>query len=268
MLTELATLRRDADLLCFAYRGHGGTVTRRTAEPHRLVRSGRRWYLAARDPDRAAWRTFRADRVTPRPPHGPRFGPREPPARDLAAYVSRGVSTRAYASHAVIRLPVPVEEAAERIAPTDGTLEAEGPDRCVLRTGAGGLDATVVHVRMPGFEFEVPEPAGLVDAIRTARDRLTRSVARSSQRDRGAGGPRPRRAAGRRVRHVGGSVGSCGGIACLPCPPVSVLVRGGETEWLPGHFTRPFSPGRSRPRRARGNCVRMPAKGVRNRPSA
>jgi predicted DNA-binding transcriptional regulator YafY len=86
---------------------------RRTVEPHRLVCGERRRYLVAWDVDRADWRTFRVDRIIPKPPHGPRFTPREPPADDLAAYVSQGVSTRAYASHAVVRPLVPVEEATE-----------------------------------------------------------------------------------------------------------------------------------------------------------
>ncbi len=36
----------------------------------------------------------------------------------------------------------------------------------------------VVHVMMTGFEFEVLEPAGLTERIRTARDRLTRALDR------------------------------------------------------------------------------------------
>ncbi|MFJ9965510.1 helix-turn-helix transcriptional regulator [Streptomyces avermitilis] len=179
VLTELANLCRDAERLRFQYRGHDGTPTRRTVEPHRLVCSERRWYLVAWDVDRDDWRTFRVDRITPRPPHGPRFAPRTPPADDLAAYVSRGVSTRAYASHAVVRLFVPIEEAAARVSPSAGTLEAETAGSCVLRTGAASLDVMVIHVMMMGFEFEVLEPAELTEAIRTARDRLARASARA-----------------------------------------------------------------------------------------
>lgn len=180
LLTELANLCRDAERLRFAYSDHDGTATRRTVEPHRLVCSERRWYLVAWDLDRDDWRTFRVDRITPKPPHGPRFTPRTPPAEDLAAYVSKGVSTRAYASHAVVRLLVPLEEAAERISPSAGQLEADGPDACVLRCDAASLDVMVIHVMMTGFEFEVLEPAELTEAIRTARDRLARSLARAA----------------------------------------------------------------------------------------
>ncbi|WP_443073274.1 helix-turn-helix transcriptional regulator [Streptomyces sp. NBC_01451] len=179
VLTELAHLCRDTELLRFEYRGHEGSVSRRTVEPHRLVCTERRWYLVAWDVDRADWRTFRADRITPKPPHGPRFAPRTPPADDLAAYVSRGVSTRAYASHAVVRLLVPCAEAAARISPSAGTLEPDGEEACLLRTGASNLDVMVIHVMLMGFEFEVLEPVELVDVIRTSRDRLSRAVERS-----------------------------------------------------------------------------------------
>ncbi|MFJ9246298.1 helix-turn-helix transcriptional regulator [Streptomyces sp. NPDC101776] len=178
VLTELAALCRDAERLRFAYESHDGAATRRTVEPHRLVCTERRWYLVAWDLDREDWRTFRVDRITPRPPHGPRFTPRPPPAEDLAAYVSKGVSTRAYATHAVVRLLVPLQEAAERISPSAGTLEADGPTTCLLRTGAPNLDVMVVHVVMTGFEFEVVEPVGLTERIRAARDRLSRALDR------------------------------------------------------------------------------------------
>ncbi|MEV0742344.1 YafY family protein [Streptomyces sp. NPDC050549] len=181
VLTELAALCRDAERLRFEYESHDGVPTRRTVEPHRLVCTERRWYLVAWDLDREDWRTFRVDRVTPRPPHGPRFTPREPPAEDLAAYVSKGVSTRAYASQAVVRLLVPLERAAERISPSSGTLEADGPDACLLRTGAPNLDVMVIHVVMTGFEFEVLEPVELTGAIRTARDRLSRALERAGR---------------------------------------------------------------------------------------
>ncbi|MDX2547245.1 YafY family protein [Streptomyces sp. WI04-05B] len=186
VLTELAHLCRDTERLRFEYRGHEGAVSRRTVEPHRLVCTERRWYLVAWDVDRADWRTFRVDRITPKPPHGPRFAPRTPPADDLAAYVSKGVSTRAYATHAVVRLLVPLVEAAARISPSAGTLEPDGEEACLLRTGAASLDVMVIHIMLMGFEFEVLEPAELVDAIRTSRDRLSRAVERSPRTESGS----------------------------------------------------------------------------------
>ncbi|MEU4614712.1 helix-turn-helix transcriptional regulator [Streptomyces umbrinus] len=184
VLTDLAAACRDSERLRFEYRDHGGSSTRRMVEPHRLVCTERRWYLVAWDVDRDDWRTFRADRVTPKPPHGPRFTPRQPPADDLAAYVSKGVSVRAYATHAVVRLLVPKEEAAQRISPSAGTLEAESDGSCILRTGAASLDVMVIHVMLMDVEFEVLEPVELVEAIRTARDRLTRTLERAAPEGR------------------------------------------------------------------------------------
>ncbi|MER6454843.1 YafY family protein [Streptomyces sp900105245] len=190
LLTELAHLCRDAERLRFDYESHEGTASRRTVEPHRLVCTERRWYLVAWDVDRADWRTFRVDRITTRPPHGPRFTPREPPAEDLAAYVSRGVSTGAYATHATVRLLVPLPEAAERVSPSAGTLEPEGEEMCLLRSGAASLDVMVVHITMLGLPFEVLEPAELTDAVRRMRDRLDEALARGAEDGpRAPGGP-------------------------------------------------------------------------------
>ncbi|AWZ06117.1 MULTISPECIES: YafY family protein [unclassified Streptomyces] len=176
VLTELAGVCRDAERLRFGYRDHGGAVTRRTVEPHRLVCTERRWYLVAWDLDRSDWRTFRADRIEPRPPHGPRFTPRPAPAEDLAAYVSQGIGQRAYAARAVVRLRVPAERAAQIIKGSDGVLEPLDEESCLLRTGAVNLDVLVIHIMLIGCEFEVVEPVGLTDRIRAARDLLSRSL--------------------------------------------------------------------------------------------
>ncbi|MEU8839384.1 YafY family protein [Streptomyces roseus] len=176
VLTELASACRDAERLRFDYRDHAGSVSRRAVEPHRLVCTERRWYLVAWDLDREDWRTFRADRIEPRPPHGPRFSPRPGPAEDLAAYVSRGVSQGVYAARAVLRLKVPAEAAAAIVGPSQGTLEPLDAESCLLRTGAVSLDVLVIHVMLLGCEFEVVEPPELADRIRAARDLLGRAV--------------------------------------------------------------------------------------------
>jgi len=180
VLTELANACRDSERLRFEYRDHGGSATRRTVEPHRLVCTERRWYLVAWDVERDAWRTFRADRIVPKPPHGPRFTPRTPPAEDLAAYVSQGVSTRAYPARAVVRLHTSAERAAEFVGPSDGVLEAVDDGRCLLRTGAANLDVLVIHVMLMGVDFEVVEPPELAERIRVLRDRLSRALVRES----------------------------------------------------------------------------------------
>jgi predicted DNA-binding transcriptional regulator YafY len=176
LLGELAHACRDSTRLRFDYTAHDGTLTRRTAEPHRLVRSSRRWYLVGWDVDREDWRTYRADRITLTPPHGPRFVPRPPPAEDLAQYVSRGVSTRAYAVRATVLLKASAAQAAARISPSAGVLEAVGADSCLLTTGAHSLDVMVMHLVLAGFDFEVREPPELTGRVREIRDRLSRAL--------------------------------------------------------------------------------------------
>ncbi|WKX69603.1 YafY family protein [Streptomyces sp. XD-27] len=176
VLTELASTCRDSERLRFEYRDHGGGTTRRTVEPHRLVCAQRRWYLVAWDVEREDWRTFRADRITPRPPHGPRFTPRRPPAEDLAAYVSEGVSTRAYTERATVLLKVSAEVAAEGVSPTAGVLEPVDERSCLLHTGAHSLDVMVIHIVLLGYDFEVREPAELTEHVRRIRDRLDRAL--------------------------------------------------------------------------------------------
>lgn len=176
VLTELATVCRDSERLRFGYRDHEGAATRRTVEPHRLVCTERRWYLVAWDLDREDWRTFRVDRIEPRPPHGPRFVPRPAPAEDLAAYVSQGVAQRAHAAQALVRLKMSAQEAARIIRPTDGALEPVDEHSCLLRTGAVNLDVLVIHIMLLRCEFEVVDPPELTERIRAARDLLGRAV--------------------------------------------------------------------------------------------
>src|SRR5579863_6968511 len=45
VLSAIATACRDHERLRFPYEGHDGAASRRLVEPHRLVHSGRRWYL-------------------------------------------------------------------------------------------------------------------------------------------------------------------------------------------------------------------------------
>src|SRR6266545_6447022 len=68
VLTTIAAAARDRHRLRFDYRTHDGSASIRSVEPHRLVHTGRRWYLLAWDTDRQDWRTFRVDRITLRTP--------------------------------------------------------------------------------------------------------------------------------------------------------------------------------------------------------
>jgi predicted DNA-binding transcriptional regulator YafY len=175
-LTAVAAACHDHHRLRFDYRSHDGTTSVRTAEPHRLVHTGRRWYLIGWDVERADWRTYRMDRLAPRVPTGPRFTPRAAPHFDLAAYLSHGVSTAVYRYQARITLHVPAEMAAEQILPTVGVIEAVDPQTCLLHTGSNSLDELAVYLGLFDLPFTVREPPELIARIRALATRLTDAV--------------------------------------------------------------------------------------------
>jgi predicted DNA-binding transcriptional regulator YafY len=175
VLVAVAAACGAREQLRFDYAGHDGTADVRRTEPHRLVHTGRRWYLVAWDLDRDDWRTFRVDRLRPRVPTGPRFTPRALP-EDLPRFVATGVSTRAYRYRARFTLHVPLDVAADRVAPTVGVLEPLDERSCTLRTGSDSLDELVVYVGLFGFPFQVHEPAELVEHVRALTARLAAAV--------------------------------------------------------------------------------------------
>ena len=175
VLAVIATASRDHERLRLKYRSHDGTPSTRIVEPHRLVHTGRRWYLVAWDLDRGDWRTFRVDRIERAPTTDRRFVPRDPPAKDMVAYVSRGVSAVRDRHQASIVLHAPLEEVSDRVPPAYGTLEALDANRCLLRTGSDWLAGLAVYVADIGVDFEVLEPPELIDQVRRLADRFGRA---------------------------------------------------------------------------------------------
>ena len=171
-LTVIAAACRDHHRLRFDYRSHDGTPTGRVTEPHRLVHTGRRWYLVGWDVDRADWRTYRVDRMALRVPTGPRFTPRPPPDADLVGYLAHGVSTAPYRYRARITLSAPAEVAADRVPATVGVVEAVDQQSCLLHVGSNSLDELALHVGLFGFRFQVHEPPELIAHLRELAARL------------------------------------------------------------------------------------------------
>jgi predicted DNA-binding transcriptional regulator YafY len=182
VLTMIAGACRDHERLRFDYRAHSGAASRRSVEPYRLVNDQRRWYLVAWDTDREAWRTFRADRIQPQAPAGPRFTPRAlPPDREIAAQVARGVGeatwryrarviVHAPAAHVRGRLPVPVE------------VESLGEDRCAFEPGSDDPEMLALHLGMLDADFAIVDAPELVDALRRLTGRYRRAIDASASR--------------------------------------------------------------------------------------
>jgi predicted DNA-binding transcriptional regulator YafY len=174
LLTLLAAACRRCLRLTFEYRDHAGASTTRTAEPHRLVSTGYRWYLVAFDSGADDWRTFRVDRISRAEASRGRFAPRKAP--DAAAFVAAQVSTAPYRYRARVLVRASASALAELVAPTVGVIEDLGKGECVLSTGSDSLDALAFHLAALGAEFEVQEPPELVEHMRLLADRLARAV--------------------------------------------------------------------------------------------
>ncbi|MBO0826643.1 MAG: YafY family transcriptional regulator [Streptosporangiales bacterium] len=176
LLTAVAAAVRDHVRLRFDYRSHGGETSRRLVEPLRLVHTGRRWYLVGWDVDRDDWRTYRVDRVEGTPSTRQRFTPREPPAADIAAYVSDAVANAPYRYHVTARLHAPAEAMAPRVSPTSAVLEAVDERTCLLRVGVPSLPLVPLYLAQLDVEFEVVDPPELVEHVRAVADRLRRAA--------------------------------------------------------------------------------------------
>lgn len=176
LLTAIAAAVRDRESLRFDYRAHGGAESRRAAEPHRLVSSGRRWYLVAWDTGRHDWRAFRVDRMRLRTPNGPRFTPREPPGGDLTKYVSQQISSAPYRYRGRFTVQAAAAAVATRMPPTVADVEPLSDSTCAIITGSNSLDDLAFWIAGLGVPFEVHEPPELVEHLQTIGTRFLRAV--------------------------------------------------------------------------------------------
>ncbi|MGI5272593.1 helix-turn-helix transcriptional regulator [Nonomuraea sp. CA-218870] len=175
-LSAIAAACRDHESLRFGYESGDGTSSERLVEPHRLVASGRRWYLVAFDPGRADWRVFRVDRLRLRTPNGPRFTPRRPPAEDLAAYISHKISSAPYRYRCRVTVRAPAQAVAARMGPSVAVVEPLDAESCLLTSGANSLDELAFWMVSLGMAFEVHEPPELAAHLRVLARRLTEAA--------------------------------------------------------------------------------------------
>jgi predicted DNA-binding transcriptional regulator YafY len=180
VLAALAGACADNEELKFRYTDGQAKVSQRTVEPQGLVNAESRWYLVAWDPSRTDWRTFRVDRVVPPVLTGARFAPRVGPDKgDLAAYVSRSVSTSAYPVRAKVILHAPMQALAQSICPLVGQLAALDSQRCVVHTGAHSLHTIAAWLCTLEVEFEVVEPPELREFLRAMNARIQHALERA-----------------------------------------------------------------------------------------
>ncbi|WP_067815394.1 helix-turn-helix transcriptional regulator [Actinomadura kijaniata] len=165
VLATLAAACRDRRRIRFDYRDHGGNATLRDTEPHRLVATGRRWYLVAWDVGREDWRTFRIDRLAPRTPPGPPFPGRRLPPDEAIDVVTKGVASTLGPCRTVATVHAPAAVVSDRIPPV-ARVEHLDDERCLLHIGAATPLTLAVYLAALGLPFTVEGPAALLEALR------------------------------------------------------------------------------------------------------
>lgn len=169
-LMTLARACRDREHIGLGYTDRAGNVTQRRLEPYQLVTTGRRWYLLAYDRDRQDWRSLRLDRMADVRAAGTTFVAR--PAPDAADYVRRAITVSPYRYVARVRFHAPEVQVAQAFSAAAAQIEPDGPDRCIVTTGADDPQRLVLYLAMAGYRFEVLGPPEVVDATREVAERL------------------------------------------------------------------------------------------------
>jgi predicted DNA-binding transcriptional regulator YafY len=177
VLMTLARASRDHEHVTAGYVDRSGNTTDRRLEPYQLVTTGRRWYLLCFDRDRDDWRSLRLDRMADVTARGTTFRPREAP--DAASYVRRAITSSPYRYVAKVRYRASKEAVAQIFSATSAEIEADGPNACIVTTGADEPERMVPWLALPGVEFEVLEPPEVVKAVRDVAERLIRAAVRT-----------------------------------------------------------------------------------------
>ena len=160
---------------------HGQVRPPRRVEPHHLVTWRGRWYLVAWDLDHDEWRTYRADRMAPRTPTGPRFAPRELPGGvDVSEYVvsrfrgRRGADVMtSWPCEGEVVLDLPLADVLPFVG--DGLAEAVDTGRTRLVQGSWSWPALAASLCRFDVDLEVVGPPELRSAFTQLASRCRRA---------------------------------------------------------------------------------------------
>jgi predicted DNA-binding transcriptional regulator YafY len=153
-LTTIAAACRDHERLRFHYQTHDGEGSARVTEPHRLIHSGRRWYLLAWDVDRRDWRTFRVDRIELNLPIGPRFAPRQISEEEVADRLSHGLATAMWHYRARVTVHAPAAVIEGRL-PAAISVEPVDEHRCVIEVGSDNAEMLALNLGLLDADFRI-----------------------------------------------------------------------------------------------------------------
>ncbi|MCW2900493.1 MAG: regulatory protein DeoR [Streptosporangiaceae bacterium] len=173
VLLVLASVCRATERTRLSYRDMQGNTSVRDVDPHRLVYTGAHWYFVARDVDRDAWRSFRADRVLDAHPTGLVVDLAAPP--DAAQLVSDTIVRTGYPFYAKVRFPLPLEETLRLVAPIVAAHESDGPRDTIITIGGSDPDQMAGYLLSLRSPLQVLSPDSVRDALLSRLDALYRT---------------------------------------------------------------------------------------------
>jgi predicted DNA-binding transcriptional regulator YafY len=189
VLVALSASVRAREVLRFDYRSSRSRGTEpepfpsRRVEPHHLVTWHGRWYLVGWDLHHDDWRIFRADRIAPRTPTGPRFARREIPGGHVGAFVSarfKGAEREdAWPCQGKVLLDLPAGDVIPFAG--DGTVEDLGPRRCSLEVGSWSWVSLAAALGRFDADIEVVSPRALSEAFAQLATRYAATAAGAPQ---------------------------------------------------------------------------------------
>jgi len=179
-ILQLSTAARDRTGIRLTYRSAAGEVTERLVDPYGVAFQSGHWYLVSWDRFRNAMRTFRLDRMVGTETTTETF--HRPEGFDVVAYLRQAIGEVVYGTRCEVLLTLAIDEARQRVSPTDGTLEAAG-ERTMLRFSADDLDWAATYLAGLECDLVVVRPPELRASLRTIAMRL-QGASRGPKRSR------------------------------------------------------------------------------------
>jgi hypothetical protein len=96
---------------------------------------------------------------------GTTFIPRGAP--DAASYISRSISSSPYKHIVTVCYAASKEDLAQRFSSSPATIEADGPDSCVVTAGADNPETLALYLAMVGCDFEIQGPPEVIAGARS-----------------------------------------------------------------------------------------------------
>ena len=174
-VVTIARAIRESRTLRIDYRRHDGTEVRRSIEPHRIVHTGTRWYVVARDPEPDRWRTFRLDRLTPLLPLAGPFIAQEIPDDAVREFTTRSITSAPYPHRFKVRMHAPVTEVAAHFGPSIAQVTAIDDQSCELESGSNSPDEFALYLGMTGIDFDVIDGEDLRATLAELSTRFSRA---------------------------------------------------------------------------------------------